>query len=141
MCATYSKGRKKMSHIIDNPNSPENLLGKWFEEIEHYESSHNLIGTDQESVIARGSLSHILDFSDKNNKLIEMYNWLISDEGLSFLKINSRPSEFVYYEIQDLSQNINWGNFISVEDTDGISEVREWVQSYECMLPVYLTLK
>jgi hypothetical protein len=45
-----------MSQIIDNPNSPENLLGKWFEEIEHYESSHNLIGTDQENIIARGDL-------------------------------------------------------------------------------------
>ncbi len=142
MYATYSIGRKKMSQIIDNPNSPENLLGKWFEEIEHYESSHNLIGTDQENIIARGSLSHILDFSDKHNKLIEMYNWLVSEDGHLFLQHNSRPSEFVYFELRTLSFEISFEQKINSNDVaEYEEELREWIQDNSSLLPLYLALK
>ena len=130
-----------MSNKI-NPNSPDNLLSTWFEEIEAYESNHDLIGTEQEYVLAKGALAHILDFSDQHDKLIEMYNWLISQEGHSFLSTNSRPSDFVYYELRTLSFDISFEQRINLDDCeDEANELREWIRENCCLLPSYLTLK
>ena len=126
----------------NNPNSPDNLLGKWFYEIETYEIDHDLIGSEQEYVLAKGALAHILDFSDQHNKLIEMYNWLISEQGNSFLSNNSRPSDFVYYELRTLSFEISFEQRINLDDCeDEANELREWIRENGCLLPSYLTLK
>ncbi|BDT79765.1 hypothetical protein [Polynucleobacter yangtzensis] len=124
-----------------NPNSPDNLLGPWFNKIEEYETNANLIGSEQEYILARGSLSHLLDFADQHNKLTQMYNWLLTNEGSDFLETHSRSSQFVFFEFKDLSFDISWNNFISSDDVDTVLELKEWIEFYQCTLPSYLTLK
>ncbi|MBU3595646.1 hypothetical protein ICN10_04410 [Polynucleobacter sp. 86C-FISCH] len=124
-----------------NPNSPDNLLGKWFESIDIYEIDNDLMGTSKEYILARGALSHLLNFADQNNKLMQMYNWLLSNEGSDFLENHSRASQFVYFELKDLSYAINWENYISSNDVDSILALKEWIEFYQCPLPSYLTLK
>lgn len=125
----------------NNPNSPDNLLGKWFQEIEEYEIDYDLIGSEQEYILARGAISHLLNFSDQHGKLIEMYNWLASNEGCNFLENHSRVSQLVHEEFEYLSNCISWEFYIDADDKDAVRALKEWAVDYQCLLPSYLTLK
>lgn len=131
----------QMAKKISNPNSPDNLLGKWFEQIEIFAIDHDLIGTEQEYVLARGCIAHILEFADQHNKLIQMYNWLISNEGDKFLQDHSRPSQLVSSELKDLSFDINWENYILHDEVNSIAALREWMGFFAYPLPSQLKLK
>ena len=125
-----------------NPNSPENLLGKWFYAIDKHVIDHNLTGSEKEIAIGKGALAHLLEFADRHNKLIEMYNWLMESEGQLFLMNNSRISDFVFHESRSLSFIVNGEEELYPEDfEDAIEIIRAWIHENACLLPAYLTLK
>lgn len=130
-----------MSNVIANPNSPDNLLSPWLESLDSYQANHDLVGSDNEYIFSKGVLAHILDFADQNNKLIQMYNWLISSEGNAYLLKSSRTSEFVCDHLRSLSFEVSFGRIVSPEYFDETAiELREWIQDNTCLLPSYLAL-
>ena len=71
-----------------------------------------------------------------------MYNWLVSEDGHLFLQHNSRPSEFVYFELRTLSFEISFEQKINSNDVaEYEEELREWIQDNSSLLPLYLALK
>ena len=70
---------------LNNPNSPENILGEWLQLISSDIKSRTFVvnGLD---VTTGALLAIILEFADKHSKLQEMYEWLTSKDGHYFLR-------------------------------------------------------
>ncbi len=81
---------------MQNPNSPERLLGKFLSR-----SSTRYVDVNRKvtSKDAKQHLAHILRFSYQHGKMPEMYHWLISITGKEFL---SKPE---YQPFGDLINN------------------------------------
>ncbi len=67
---------------FNNPNSPENLLAPW---INANTRRFFEYGNGDTQAFGRILLLHILGLADSHNKLIEMYNWLSTNEAREFL--------------------------------------------------------
>jgi len=67
-----------------NLNSPENVLGDWLIGMSDEIQSLAFVIDDYEKTRS-ALLAIVLDFSNKNKKLMEMYFWLKSDDGKEFL--------------------------------------------------------
>ena len=70
--------------------SPEQVLGSWLQKMSAF---YKLDGWGSEGYDGDcwNLVCSILEFSDHHNKLLEMYRWLLSDEGREFFE---RDDEF-----------------------------------------------
>ena len=93
---------------FDNPNSPENLLAPWLlsNMYRHFE-----IGNKGTASLGKWLLAGILIFADEHNKSVEMYKWIISDEGKSFFNSRDPEGRYVLNALTELEWSINnWVN-------------------------------
>ena len=70
--------------------SPDQVLGSWLQKMSAF---YKLDGWGSEGYDGDcwNLVCSILEFSDDHNKLLDMYRWLLSDEGYEFFE---RDSEF-----------------------------------------------
>jgi hypothetical protein len=127
--------------IADNPNSPENLLGPWLIMMDDFMFSHFV--EDRELTPPRYAIvAHLLDFADQNGKLVEMINWLATDDAKEYFKNASSYSSDIYSELVWLiSLQDPW----DPEDIENQNEffgfLRGWILEKTQELPSYLELK
>ena len=127
--------------IADNPNSPENLLGPWLIMMDDFMFSH--IVEDRELTPPRYAIvAHLLDFADQKGKLLEMINWLATDDAKEYFKNASSYSSDIY---SDLVSLMSYQDPFDPEDIESQNEfiefLREWILEKTQELPSYLELK
>jgi hypothetical protein len=127
--------------IEDNPNSPENLLGPWLIMMDDFMFSHRVEDRDTTPPLY-AITAHILDFADQKGKLVEMINWLATDDAKEYFKNASSFSSDIYSELVWLiSLQDPW----APEDIENQNEffgfLRGWILEKSQELPHYLELK
>ena len=78
----FSMELKMRNESIENPNSPDNLLVPW---INSNSRRFYEYGNGNNAAFGRTLLACIFDFADSHNKLLEMFNWLKSNEARNVL--------------------------------------------------------
>ncbi len=111
----------KKNLIGQNPNSPKNFLSSWLFEcsgtfINTWHKDHRILGTEM--------LQHVLEFSNRYNKSVEMFDWLNSREGYLFLKNEFDGGKCLLVAIEELNELIE-GN-----DPDSHEVKREIINEY-----------
>lgn len=117
-------------------NSPDKLLGSWLVKLDRHEfDTGDLLA---ESVFA----AHIIKFSDAENKLIEMYYWLISEEGKAFLQSNDRFHSDAFFIISELQNAASADGDLPTNDTENLLEnLRNFAEANYQPLPANLSLE
>jgi hypothetical protein len=117
-------------------NSPDKLLGSWLVKLNRLEfDTGDLLA---ESVFA----AHIIKFSDTENKLIEMYNWLISEEGKAFLLSNDRFHSDAFFIISELQNAAAPDEDLPTNDSEKLlKNLRNFAEINYQPLPANLSLE
>lgn len=150
---------ERILNFLFEKNTPEKLLGSWLIKLEH--ESFDLKGIEPEQAI----IAHLLKFSDRQEKLFEIYQWCLSLDGEKFFDSND---SFPYAAncICDELKEITEGNFKSLsmnadeeneedleedleEDTDDapltkekiLANLRHYIKLYDRPLPFELKLE
>jgi len=106
-----------------NPNSPNNFFSVWLFKcsslyINSWHKNHLILGTEM--------LEHVLEFSSRYNKSVEMFDWLNSEEGYKFLKNEFNGGKCLLTAIEELKEVIE-GN-----DPTSYDVKKEIIDEYFC---------
>ncbi len=107
--------------LDQNPNSPQNFFSSWLFEcsgafINTWHKDRRILGTEM--------LQHVLEFSNRYNKSVEMFDWLNSREGYLFLKNEFDGGKCLLVAIEELNELIE-GN-----DPDSREVKKEIINEY-----------
>jgi hypothetical protein len=107
------------SKDIDNPNSPENLLVPW---INSNTTRFYAYGNGDTVTFGKTLLACIFDFADSHNKLLEMYNWLDSQEARDVLLSEACDTSggWILDAVEQMVQLVNKLENDTDDDTDEI---------------------
>ena len=132
-----------------NPNSPENLLKPWLDQMDEYANLLRVIDRNDlplQSIF----LAHLLNFADQHQKLFEMLFWMKSVDGERFFLSASEYSSTIYSEFEFVYNSAdlfvyNFADFPDDDDQqlvdDALEVVRHWIQEKSGYVPFELKLK
>ena len=132
-----------------NPNSPENLLKPWLDQMDEY-ANHLRVIDRNDLPLQSIFLAHLLNFADQHQKLFEMLFWMKSEDGERFFLSASEYSSTIYSEFEFVynSANLFVYNFADFPDDDdqqfvddALEVVRHWIQEKSGYVPFELKLK
>jgi hypothetical protein len=135
--------------LFESKNSPDRLLGSWLVRL----ASWDYYGGDIET--EHVLTAHLLNFSDKNGKLFEMYQWCLAPNGRKFFDSNknfSLSATLILNELEsaavgdfencdgngDESSEINRDAVLTKERI--LKNLRSYIRLYDRALPFELKL-
>jgi hypothetical protein len=127
---------------INNPNSPEKLLAPWLlvNMRRHFEIRNT--GT---VTLGRWLLAGILSFAEDNNKLIDMYLWIESEEGQQFFQSCDPEGHYVLNALTDIRWAINSKKYKSAKsdliEQNLLQILEKFIQKNMYAFKYQLTLK
>ncbi len=136
--------------LFEPKNSPDRLLGSWLVKLNSWYYSGDDIETEQ--VLT----AHLLNFSEKNEKLFEMYQWCIAPDGRRFFESNKNFCSSASYILDELEKAAA-GNFEIYDNEDDecsdtysdvsltkeqiLENLRRYIKLYDRPLPFELKLE
>ena len=127
--------------MANNPNAPENLLTPWLVAMDDYAMGARVYDKDI-SGFEKALLAHILEFSDRHNKLYEMLRWLGTDDAEIYFASASDHSEAMYREFQIIDDLSGYDDLDDDPEfvANYLDEIRGWIQENYQDFPVALEL-
>jgi hypothetical protein len=124
-----------------NPNSPENLLKPWLDQMDEY-ANHLRVIDRSDLPLQSIFLSHLLNFADQHQKLFEILFWMKSEDGERFFLSASEYSSTIYSEFEFV---YNFAAFPDDDDDeelvdDALEVVRHWIHEKSGYVPFELML-
>lgn len=126
--------------MINNPNSPENLLGVWFKEMDEF-MFNGAVEDSEISEYRDAMAAHIFDFADTHGKLLEMLHWLDTKEAQAVFE-SAEHSMAVYQVIEWLLSRRDFDDWSDIEQTQDFQGlIRDWIEDHNLPLPAQLQLR
>jgi hypothetical protein len=122
-----------------NPNSPENLLKPWLDQMDEFANHLRVIDRNDlplQSIL----LAHLLNFADQHQKLFEMLFWMKSEDGKRFFLSASEYSSTIYSEFELVYNFADFSDDDQEFVVDSLEVVRHWIQEKSGYVPFELKL-